>query len=119
MSPYLILFSSIALGTTGQVLMKWGTMQQSFSTTGSISVRLLQIAMNLPILFGLGCYAVSAILWIFALGSLPLSHAYPMVATGYVIVILCSIFLFHEPVTWSKAGGLTLIVLGVLAIGKA
>ena len=54
MSPYIILFSSIALGTSGQVLMKWGTLQQSFSTTGSISVRLLQIAMNLPILFGLG-----------------------------------------------------------------
>lgn len=63
--------------------------------------------------FGIALYAVSALFWLIVLSRTSLSVAYPMVAAGYVIVVLYSKFVFHEnvrPIAWV---GLALIVIGV------
>lgn len=63
--------------------------------------------------FGIALYAISALFWLVVLSRTSLSVAYPMVAAGYVVVVLYSRFVFNEnvrPVAWV---GLALIVIGV------
>lgn len=62
---------------------------------------------------GILLYAISALFWLIVLSRTSLSVAYPMVAAGYVVVVLYSKFVFHEtvkPIAWV---GLVLIVIGV------
>lgn len=108
---YLFVFLSVILGSTGQVLMKLGTIK--------IQLNLLSIVSNFYLLGGLFLYGVSAIFWIFAISKLDLSYAYPMVAFGYVIVSLLAFFILGESISPLRVIGLCTIVLGVLIISKS
>jgi len=48
-----------------------------------------------------------------------LSIAYPMVASGYVLVVLLSYLLLHEPVSSLRVLGLLTIVAGVIIIANS
>jgi len=58
-------------------------------------------------------YAISAVFWLIVLSRIPLSVAYPIVAVGYVVVVLYSRFVFNEQVKWIAWVGLAFIVVGV------
>jgi multidrug transporter EmrE-like cation transporter len=45
-----------------------------------------------------------------------LSYAYPFMSLSFVAVFFLSIFLYSEPLTWQKAGGLSLIILGLIVL---
>ncbi len=64
-------------------------------------------------------YLSSIVLWFLALRTLPLSIAYPLQASGYVLVTLLAGLVFQEKITIFHIVSLSLIVLGVsvLAIG--
>jgi multidrug transporter EmrE-like cation transporter len=118
MHPYILVFISIILGAGGQVVMKMGTSQ--VSTTGlSFLALLLKYFTNIPILSGLLLYTLSAVVWIFAISKVQLSIAYPMVASGYVLVVLLSYLLLHEPVSSLRVLGLMTIVAGVIIIANS
>ncbi len=118
MHPYILVFISIILGSCGQVVMKMGTSQ--VSTNGlSFLPLLLKYFTNIPILSGLLLYTLSAVVWIFAISKVQLSIAYPMVASGYVLVVLLSYLLLHEPVSSLRVLGLLTIVAGVIIIANS
>lgn len=52
--------------------------------------------------------------WVLAMSRLPLSHAYPMTAMTFVMVVIGSNVLFGEPLNGYKLLGLALIVAGIL-----
>ncbi len=58
-------------------------------------------------------YGAATLLWIGILQKVPLSLAYPFVALGFIIVPLASWGLFREPLNWSYAGGVALIIAGL------
>jgi multidrug transporter EmrE-like cation transporter len=62
---------------------------------------------------GIVLYAISALFWLIVLSRVPLSVAYPVVAVGYVVVVLYSYFVFGETVKWIAWVGLAFIVIGV------
>lgn len=62
---------------------------------------------------GIVLYAVSALFWLIVLSRVPLSVAYPIVAVGYVVVVIYSRLVFREEVSWIAWVGLALIVIGV------
>jgi drug/metabolite transporter (DMT)-like permease len=62
---------------------------------------------------GIVLYAISALFWMVVLSRVALSVAYPMVAVGYVVVVLYSRFVFNEQVKWIAWVGLAFIVIGV------
>nr|WP_306220371.1 EamA family transporter [Cohnella sp. WQ 127256] len=74
---------------------------------------------NVSVLLGLCLYALSSVTWIFAVAKVDLSKAYPMVAVGYVLVFICSYFLFNEPISTIKIAGLITIVAGVIMISQS
>jgi multidrug transporter EmrE-like cation transporter len=119
MNPYVLVGLSIALGAVGQVLMKWGTGQVALSGHEGVLEVLLRYLTSLPVLAGLGCYGLSAVLWILAIARVELSIAYPMVALSYVLVFALSVWLFGETISGLRIGGLALILVGVVLIAKS
>jgi drug/metabolite transporter (DMT)-like permease len=63
---------------------------------------------------GILLYAISALFWFVVLSRTSLSVAYPMVAAGYVVVVLYSKFVFQENVKAIAWVGLAFIVVGVI-----
>ena len=118
MHPYILIFISIVLGAGAQIAMKMGSSQ--VVTAGlNLLTQLLKYFTNIPILFGLLLYALSAVVWIFAISRVQLSIAYPMVASGYVLVVLLSYLIFHEPVSTLRVLGLAIVVVGVIIIANS
>jgi len=114
----LLILSSVVLGASAQVAIKWGTMGVSQAGADAKAL-LLKYFTSLPVLAGLGLYALSSVTWIFAVSNVELSKAYPMVAVGYVLVFLCSYFMFGESLSATKIAGLVTIVLGVVLISQS
>lgn len=57
---------------------------------------------------------IAAMCWMTAMMRLEISKAYPFMALNFVLVGLLAIPLFGESMTWPKAGGLILVVMGLL-----
>jgi drug/metabolite transporter (DMT)-like permease len=111
-----LLLISILLGAGGQLMFKAASRSlPAFAELGLL--RLVATMFTTPVILGgFFCFFISALLWIVALRSVPLSLAYPMVALSYVIIFVGSHFLFMEPLTWRHWGGAALIVAGILLI---
>lgn len=112
MSPYLALGVNVLLLVTGQLLWKVGMGQAQGAGP------LWRHALLSPAIWaGLGFYGAATILWLFVLSRLPLSVAYPLQATAYVLGMVAARLLLGEvvpPTSWM--GGL-LILLGAGLIG--
>ena len=107
---WLALAAAIICSVGGQVLLKSGA-----AAGGSFLAQLLQPAS----IIGLGCYGVSAMLYMMALRKIPVSVALPCTAASYVAVVLLGHFLFAEPITAQKLVALALICGGVLVLATA
>lgn len=111
--PLVLAFSSVFLGAFGQVFLRMGAQD-----LGGLQARTLLLnAIRRPqILIGLGLYAVSSILWLGVLSRMELSVAYPLGASGYILVVLLAA-LSGETVPGLRWLGVLLIVAGVLLVG--
>lgn len=119
MKALVLILISIFFGATGQIMMKWGTNQIALANGSGLYKVLSVYLTNVPLLSGLAFYGISAVFWVVAIGKVELSFAYPMVALGYVLVVIASFFLFHEHITFYRIWGLLLIVIGVVFIAKS
>ncbi|CFX11270.1 Drug/metabolite transporter [Syntrophomonas zehnderi OL-4] len=118
MHPYFLIIISVVLGACGQVVLKMGTLKLSVAGL-SLLEQFVKYFTSLPILAGLLLYTLSAVVWVFAIARVQLSIAYPMVASGYVLVVLLSYLLLHEPVSGLRILGLLIIVTGVIIIANS
>lgn len=133
--PFALLLLSIVMGLVGQVLFKAGmnrpAYKEQISAIGALvrSVRqkgpapLGDAVVSTVLLFlrpfivgGLACYGISTVCYLVVLGRTPLSFAYPMLALGYVAILLMGWLLFHERVTAVRWFGVVLIIYGIVAI---
>lgn len=117
----LLLVISIGLAIAGQIAMKAG-MNDVKSVHGDLTMQDFGHPVTLvKWLFkdgpwavgGIVLYAISALFWMVVLSRVALSVAYPMVAVGYVVVVLYSRFVFNEQVKLIAWVGLAFIVIGV------
>lgn len=95
---------------SGQILFK-----QTAATLPALNTldAFVALALNPWLWLALIMYGSATLLWIIILQSVQLSLAYPFVALGFILVPLASWAFFHEAVTWSYAGGVLLIILGL------
>ncbi len=56
--------------------------------------------------------------WLAAMTKFELSYAYPLMSLAFVLVLIFSAFLFHEPVTAPKVLGILLIMLGIFVASR-
>lgn len=110
---YIILFS-VLLGAVGQIAFKYGATH--IPETGSITEKIIAAW---PIIGGLFLYGLSTLFWIYALRTVELSYAYPLISLGYVLVFAASYFLFQESISPLRLGGLVLIISGIVLVAKS
>jgi multidrug transporter EmrE-like cation transporter len=123
-----LLIISIGLAVAGQLAMKAGmnNVTKFDSKTGVAAEPLQMSDFKHPgtlikrvfkdgpwAVVGIVLYAISALFWLVVLSRTSLSVAYPIVAVGYVVVVLYSKFVFNENVKAIAWVGLAFIVIGV------
>ena len=116
---YVYLGSSILLMVYCQLVIKWqvtgaGAFPEAFADKIWFLARLL---VNPWVISALAAAFLAALSWMAALTRLELSHAYPIMSLSFVLVVLASAWLLHEPLTVAKVAGVALICAGV-AIGS-
>ena len=112
MSPLSIAYISVAvvLGTAAQLFLKAGT---NATPVG------FGLALEPRILAGVGCYAVSLVVWILALSKTPVSIAYPMVSIGFALNAGLAWWLLGEAVTPLRLAGIGIIIVGVFLVARS
>lgn len=58
-------------------------------------------------------YGTATMIWLAVLRSAPLGQAYTLFALSFILVPLCAMVWFHEPLGWRHVVGAILIVAGI------
>lgn len=119
MIPFVLVLVAICFSVTGELFLKAGMNQVgilSFSTFGSDLVRTLT---NTRVLSGFASIGVGAIFWLAALSRAQLSWAYPLLALGYILILLFSVLILREHVSTIRWIGAVVIVIGVFLVTRS
>jgi drug/metabolite transporter (DMT)-like permease len=109
-----IVLLSIGIGVTGQLLLKMGA-----STPVHSLGDLMRNLLSPTTIVALFMYAVASLLWIAVLSRARLSYAYPLLGLNYVLVVLASVLILHEPVSLYRWIGVSFIVLGFIVAARS
>ena len=107
MSSILALVVSICFGGVGQLSLKAGALQHVGKGV---------IFPHTYIIVGLVLYTVATVFYIYAIRKIPLSVAYPSLATGYVAVAYSASVIWNEQFGWPQIVGLIAIGFGVFML---
>ena len=116
-----LILVSVTLAAIAQVTLKMGMNHVTDANGGQLALSgesLKQILTTLLVWVGLGIFAISAVLWLFALSRASLSFAYPVAALGYVIIVAASILFLDEHVPPLGWAGVACIVVGILLVAQ-
>ena len=116
-----LILVSVTLAAIAQVTLKMGMNHVTDANGGQLALSgesLKQILTTLLVWVGLGIFAISAVLWLFALSRASLSFAYPFAALGYVIIVAASILFLDEHVPPRGWAGVACIVVGILLVAQ-
>jgi drug/metabolite transporter (DMT)-like permease len=120
--PMVLILVAVVIGVIGQVSLKVGMNQVGAIDAGSLSrpMETLKRVFSTPLVWlGLGCYGVSALLWLVVLSRLDLSYAYLMLASMYVLIPLVSWLFLGERIPPMRWVGMGVVVLGVVIVAKS
>jgi multidrug transporter EmrE-like cation transporter len=71
------------------------------------------------LLLGLACFAANVVFYAFALQKLPISVAYPIMATcGFAVIVTVAGLLLKERLSLSQWVGVAAILIGVVLVAK-
>lgn len=121
---FVLLFVSIFLAVVGQLLLKRGmwTVGIVYFHFSHLWSTFLKVFSNWYVIFGFVSFILSAFLWLVVLSRLDISKAYPMVALGYILVLLASrwgIIITQETVSPIRWIGALVICFGVYLISRS
>jgi len=118
---FMLVLAGVLLNAAAQLLLKAGTNAiGAFAFTADNLVPVgIKVASNPFIVSGLGCYAVSVVVWIMALSRVEVSLAYPMLSIGYVVNAVAAWYLFGEALTAQRMIGIATIIAGVFLVARS
>jgi multidrug transporter EmrE-like cation transporter len=116
---FLLILTCVCLGVIGQFLLKHGMSSGDVvDEVAEVMPRLIRAATNPVVILGFACYGISAALWLIVLTRADLSYAYPMLAMGYILVVLLSRVILHESVSPARFLGTLVVAFGVWLISR-
>jgi multidrug transporter EmrE-like cation transporter len=120
-TSFMLVLAGVLLNAAAQLLLKAGTNAiGAFAfTAGNLVPVGIKVASNPFIVCGLGCYAVSVVVWIMALSRVEVSLAYPMLSIGYVVNAVAAWYLFGEALTTQRMIGIGTIIVGVFLVARS
>ncbi len=119
---YLFLLIMIALTVYGQMILKWRMDQVGPLPPGFWPGlrHLLGLLVDPAVVSSFVAAFIASLAWMAALTRFELSYAYPFTSLNFVAVLILSVWLLNEQLTWQKVVGLGLIILGtVIASAKS
>lgn len=102
----------VLLGVVGQLALK-RALAPSPARSG------LQAYVSLGMLTWLVCYAISTILWLVVLRTVPLSQAFPILGAQFALIPIAARQVLNEEVAPMQWLGITIIVVGVALVGQS
>ncbi len=121
LSSVLLIFLSVSIAVTGQILLKIGIDRIGVNGIGSTKalISLFSGIIKSPmVLTGLFLYFISAAIWLVILSTVDLSFAYPFIGLSYVLVLILSKFILKEEVNPIRWIGGFIITAGVVIISR-
>jgi len=120
-TAFLLLITGVLLNAAAQLLLKGGTNRLGVITLNADNwaPMLVRMASEGYFVAGAALYAVSLVVWIVGLSRVPVSVAYPMLSTGYIVNALAAQYLFGEAVTTARWLGIGFIVVGVYLVARS
>ncbi len=115
----LLIFGSVLLSAFAQMFLKLGVTRADGTNSGSALSELGSMLASPLVLVGLGLYGAGALLWLFVLGKVPLSVAYPFVGAGFIVTAIIAVVLLGEQFTASRAAGTLLIAIGCVLVARS
>lgn len=115
-AAYCMVFCTILLTVGGQFVIKWQVLRAG-ALPASPEQRIgfiLQLLMNPWVIAAVFAAFLASVTWMLAMTRLQLSHAYPLTALTFVLVVVGSAYAFSEPLSTTKLVGLALIVIGIV-----
>ena len=120
MNNILIILIAVSLNAIAQIFLRKSMMR--FSDTefnfNTIADWLPQIVTNYYLWYGMVCYGISIIVWLYVLAKTEVSYAYPFLSIGYVITAIAAYTLFDENLSITRIAGILIICLGVTLISR-
>ncbi len=116
MKEIIIVIISVFVGAFGQIYFKKGMVSTKIIGMLNTIKSAVKVFSNPAVLLGLILYAISSILWLFAMTRLDISLMYPLTSLGYFITAIFASKMLGERVTSSRWIGISLIFLGSLLI---
>ncbi len=111
---------ALLLGAVGQLSMKVALKSFTDHHGPLQGVGMLLMAMVSPgVAFGLTCYVLSSMMYLFILSRIPMSMLYPMVALNYVFVTFLAWAYLKEDVPVARLAGLAIIIAGVVTVAMS
>ncbi|MDN5319254.1 MAG: hypothetical protein PWR00_1217 [Thermovirga sp.] len=115
----LLLLGSALFNAVASSMMKIGFGHQQDLLNRTFWGVVFRIVTNPWAIGGIICFGISFMFMSAALTKVDLSVAYPfMSGLVYVLVLMASVFLFSEQLTWLRVVGIFLILSGVFALSR-
>lgn len=112
--PQILLVTALFFNATANVLIKYSATRAKVVAAGAPLPARLSALLHPAFLTGLVLFALNVFAYQFALRTIRISVAYPiMVAGGFLLILLASWFLFQERLAGVQYAGLVLILGGI------
>jgi len=117
----LVLLASVAVSSFAHVFLKKGMIQFNLIDIQTLAFidKFSLLAFNPWIISGISFHVLALGIWLFALGRVEVSFAYPFLAVGYILVSILSYFWLGESFNAVKLIGIFVIIIGVLILSRA
>ncbi len=121
LTDYIYIAATIAFTVYGQLILKWRISQLGGSLPENTFDKVKHVIFLLfdPLIFsGFAAAFLASLTWMAAMSKFDLSHAYPFMSLNFVVVVILSGWLLHEPVTLQKVLGIGLITFGTIIAAR-
>jgi len=116
---FLLIVVSVSLSALAQLALKIGANAAAGAQTAGIGQEVGGLAQSPMVIVGLGLYGLGALLWLFVLGRVPLSLAYPFVGMGFILTMFAGTFVLQENLSGARIVGTLLIATGCVLVARS
>ena len=120
MSTALILVAiAVCFSVAGELLLKSGMNRVGILTLSSLGLMIPKMLRTWQLYGGLASITLGAAFWLAATSRVELSWAYPLLAMGYILMLLFSGIVLGEHISLLRWIGTIIIVLGVILVSRS
>ena len=116
----LLVFCTVVLTSYAQLIVKWRVIRagQLPADVGKKVLFYTGLLFDVWVISAVAAAFLAGLAWMAAMTKLELSFAYPFMSLSFVLVLICSAFIFHETVTAAKVVGMLLIIIGIVVTSR-